>query len=203
MLYSKWQTKSSQRKRKAKRQWLSEEALQIVEEQREARSKGERERYIQLNAQYQKIARETRSLFQWTMLNNRGFPGSSAGKEYFCNAGGPGSIPLSGRLPGEGIGYPLQYSWTSLVAQLVKNLPAMRETWVQFLGWEDLLEKGRATHSSIWAWRILWTPVHGVVKSQTWLSNFQLITEENNKSSLQENWKHQGRILPKDGHNKL
>ena len=64
MLYSKWQTKSSQRKRKAKRQWLSEEALQIVEEQREARSKGERERYIQLNAKYQKIARETRSLFQ-------------------------------------------------------------------------------------------------------------------------------------------
>ena len=57
------------------------------------------------------------------------------------------------RSPGEGIGYPLQYSWASLVAQLVKNLPAMRETWVQSLGWEDPLEKGEATHSSILAWR--------------------------------------------------
>ena len=53
-----------------------------------------------------------------------------------------GSIPESGRSPGEGIGYPLQYFWASLVAQLVKNPPAMRETWVQSLGWEDLLEKG-------------------------------------------------------------
>ena len=50
--------------------------------------------------------------------------------------------------PGERIGYPLQFSWASLVAQLVKILPAMRETWVQSLGWEDLLEKGKATHSS-------------------------------------------------------
>ena len=66
-------------------------------------------------------------------------------------------IPGSGRSTGEGIGYPLQYSWTSLVAQLVKNLPAMRETWVQSLGWEDPLEKGKATHSSIPAWRIPWT----------------------------------------------
>ena len=68
-------------------------------------------------------------------------------------------------LPGEGIGYPLLYSWDySLVAQLVKNPPAMRETWVQSLGWEDPLEKGKATHSSILAWRIPWT---GVAKSQT------------------------------------
>ena len=67
------------------------------------------------------------------------------------------SIPGSGRSAGEGIGYPLQYSWTSLVAQLVKNPPAMRETWVQSLGWEDSLEKGTATHSSILAWRIPWT----------------------------------------------
>ena len=58
-------------------------------------------------------------------------------------------IPGSGRSSGEGIGYPLQYSWASLVAQLVKNLPAMRETRVQSLGWEDPLEKGMATHSSI------------------------------------------------------
>ena len=58
------------------------------------------------------------------------------------------------RSPGEGIGYPLQYSWASLVAQLVKNLPAMGETWVQSLVWENPLEKGKATHSSILAWRI-------------------------------------------------
>ena len=86
-----------------------------------------------------------------------GFPGSSAGKESTCNAGDPSSIPGLGRCPGEGIGYPLQYSWASLVAQLVKNLPAMWETLVQSLGWEDPLEKGKATHSSILAWRIPWT----------------------------------------------
>ena len=57
----------------------------------------------------------------------------------------------------ERIGYPLQYAWVSLVAQLVKNPPAMRETWVPSLGWEDPLEKGKATHSSILAWRIPWT----------------------------------------------
>ena len=49
------------------------------------------------------------------------------------------------------------YSWASLMAQLVKNPPAMQETWVRSLGWEDLLEKGKATHSGILAWRILWT----------------------------------------------
>ena len=83
-----------------------------------------------------------------------GFPDCSIGKEPTCNAGDPGSIPRSA---GEGIGYTLQYSWVSLVAQLVKNLPAMQETWVQSLGWEDLLEKKKATHSSILAWRISWT----------------------------------------------
>ena len=66
-------------------------------------------------------------------------------------------IPGSGRSVGEGIGYPLQYSWASLVAQLVKNLPAMQETWVLSLGWEDPLEKGKTTHSSILGWRIPWT----------------------------------------------
>ena len=65
-------------------------------------------------------------------------------------------IPGLGRSSVEGIGYPLQYSWVSLVAQLVENLPAMRETWVRSLGWEDPLEKGKATHSSILAWRIPW-----------------------------------------------
>ena len=63
-------------------------------------------------------------------------------------------IPGSGRFAGEGIGYPLQYSLASLVAQLVKNPPAMWETWVQPRDWEDPLEKGKATHSSILAWRI-------------------------------------------------
>ena len=58
---------------------------------------------------------------------------------------------------GEGIGYPLQYSWAALVAQLVKNRPVRWETWVQSFGWEDPLEKGEATHSSILAWRIPWT----------------------------------------------
>ena len=70
-----------------------------------------------------------------------GFPGSSAGKESVCNAGDSSLIPGLGRSPGEGIDYPLQYSWASQVAQLVKNLPAMRETWVWPLGWEDPLEK--------------------------------------------------------------
>ena len=57
----------------------------------------------------------------------------------------------------KGIGCPLQYSWASLVAQLVKNPPAMQEIWVQSLGWEDPLKKGKTTHSSILAWRIPWT----------------------------------------------
>ena len=83
-----------------------------------------------------------------------GFPDNSVGKESACNAENPGSISGSGRFPGEGIGYPLQYSWASLVAHLVKTQPAMWETWFQFLGWEATLEKGKATHSSILAWRI-------------------------------------------------
>ena len=78
-------------------------------------------------------------------------------KKSACNAGDPSSIPGSGRSTGEGIGYPLQYSWASLVAQLIKNLPAMWETWVRSLGWKDPLEKGKATLSSILAWKIPWT----------------------------------------------
>ena len=69
------------------------------------------------------------------------FHHSSVGKESTCNAADLGSIPWLGRSSREGIGYPLQYSWASLVAQLVKNPPAMWETWVQSLGWEDPLEK--------------------------------------------------------------
>ena len=106
-----------------------------------------------------------------------GFLGSSAGKESTCNARDPGLIPGSGRSPRERIGYPLQYSWASLMAQMVKNPPAVWDTWVQSLRWEDPLEEGMATHSSILAWRIpmdreAWqTIVHGVAKSQTQLSD--------------------------------
>ena len=74
-----------------------------------------------------------------------------------CNEGDPGLIPGLRRSAREGIGYPLQYSWASMVAQLVKNPSVMQETWVWSLGWEDPLEKGKATHSSILAWRIPWT----------------------------------------------
>ena len=83
------------------------------------------------------------------------FPDSSVGKESAYNAGDPSLIPELGRSAREGIGYPLQY-WASLVALLVKNLPAMQETWIRSLGWEDPLEKGKATHSSILACRIPW-----------------------------------------------
>ena len=87
----------------------------------------------------------------------QGFPDSSVGKESACNAGDPSSIQGLRRSAEEGIGYPLQYPWASLVAQLVKNPSAMWETWVRSLGWEDPLEKGKATHSNIMAWRIPWT----------------------------------------------
>ena len=107
-----------------------------------------------------------------------GFPGSSADKETACNAGDPGLIPGSGSL-GEGIGYPLQYSWVFLVAQTVKNRPAMQETWVRSLGWEDPPEEVMATHgegngnplqySCLGnSWR---ATVHGIPKSQTWVTH--------------------------------
>ena len=82
-------------------------------------------------------------------IGANGFPRSSAGKESACSAGDPGLIPGLGRSSGEAIDCPLQYSWASLVAQMVKNPPAMQENWVRSLGWEDPLEKGKATHSSI------------------------------------------------------
>ena len=89
------------------------------------------------------------------------------------NAGDPSSIPGLGRSPGEWIGYPLQYSRASLVAQMVKNPPAIWETLVQSLGWEDPLEESMATHSSILTWKIpvdrgaCRATVHGVAKSRT------------------------------------
>ena len=106
-----------------------------------------------------------------------GFPVNSAGKEFACNVGDPGSIPGLGRSPAEGTGYPLQDSWASLVAQVVKNPSAMHEPWVQYLGCKDPLEEGMAAHSSILAWRIpldrgAWrATVHGVAKSQTQLTD--------------------------------
>ena len=99
-----------------------------------------------------------------------GFPDGSAGKESTCNAGDPSLIPGSGRSAGEGIGYLLQYSWAFLVAQLVKNSSAMWETWVQFLGWEDPLEKGKATQYS--GLENSMDTVYGVEKSCTGLSDF-------------------------------
>ena len=89
---------------------------------------------------------------------------------------------LSERSAREGIGYPLQYSWASLVAQLVKNLPAMWETWVWSLGWVDPLEKGKATHSKSGLENSMDCIVHGVTKSQTWRSDFPFQT---NKSEIQ------------------
>ena len=89
-------------------------------------------------------------LFSIQLSHRVGFPDSSVRTESTCNVGEPSSIPGSGRSAGEGIGYPLQYSWASLVAQLIKNLPAMWETWVPSMGWEDPLEKRKATMSIFW-----------------------------------------------------
>ena len=95
-----------------------------------------------------------------------GFPGSSAGKESACNAGELGLIQVWVRkIYWRKIGYPLQYSWASLLAQMENNLPAMWETWVPSLAWEDPLEKGTATHSSILTWRIPWTEEPGGLQS--------------------------------------
>ena len=82
-----------------------------------------------------------------------GFPGTSAGKESSCDAGDLSSIPMLGSSPRERIDYSLQYSWASPVPQMVKNPPAMQQTWVRSLIWEDPLEEGMATHSSILSWR--------------------------------------------------
>ena len=106
-----------------------------------------------------------------------GFPVSSVGKESACNAGDLGSIPGLERSTGEGIGYPIQYSWASLVAQLVKNPPAMPETWVQSLGL--IPELGISTGEGN-GYPLQYSGLensmgcihHGVTKSRTWLSDF-------------------------------
>ena len=89
-------------------------------------------------------------IFQNNFIRPGGFPDSSVGKEYTCNAGDPSSIPGSGRSDREGTGYPLQYSWASLVAQLVKNLTAMWETWVQSLGREIPWRRERLPTPVFW-----------------------------------------------------
>ena len=110
-------------------------------------------------------------------MESRDCLGSSAGEESAGNAGDSSLISGSGRSPGEGTGYPFQYSWASLVAQTVKNPSAVRETWVRSQGWGDPLEQGMTTHSSILAWRHpmdrgAWqATVAGVAKSQTQLSD--------------------------------
>ena len=95
----------------------------------------------------------------------KGFASGSAGEESVCNAGDPSSIPRSGRSSGEGIGYPFHYFGASLVAQMIKNPPAMQETWVQSLGWENPLEKEMAIHSSTLAWKTPWTEEPGRLQS--------------------------------------
>ena len=105
---------------------------------------------------------------------------SSIGKESAFNAGDPSLIPRLGRSAGEGTGYPLQYSWASLVAQLAKNLPAMWQTWVLSFGWEDPLEKGKATH-----WHA------GVSSCCTWaqyLSFAGLVAPQHVRSSQTKDW---------------
>ena len=129
----------------------------------------------------QRVGHDWATELNWTDINwitlfsltSPGFPHSSVAKESACNAGDTGWIPGSGRSSGERIGYPLQYSWASLVAQLVKNLPAMGETWVWSLGWKDSLEKGKAypfQYSDLE--NSMNCILHRVTKSHIWLRDF-------------------------------
>ena len=95
-----------------------------------------------------------------------GFPGSSADKGSSCNAGDPSSIPAPGSSPREGIGCLLQYSWAPLVAQMVKNLPVVQETWVRSLGWEDPLEEGMQPTPVFLPGESPWTEGHGGLQSR-------------------------------------
>ena len=113
-----------------------------------------------------------RKFYRHVYIHRQSFPHRSVGKESACSAGGPGSIPGSGRSPAEGISYPLQYSWASLVAQLVKESTCSVGDLGSIPGWEDPLEKGTATHSSILAWRSPWTVQSMALQSRTRLSHF-------------------------------
>ena len=104
----------------------------------------------------------TRDSRSHLLLRLEGLPWWLRQKESTCNAGDPSLIPGSG----EGISYPLQYSWASVAAQMVKNPSAVWETWVRSLGWEDPLQKGMVTHSSILAWRIPWTEEPGRLQAR-------------------------------------
>ena len=108
---------------------------------------GSQNRHNLVIKQHQQMNSETicsLKFILWNLINTaKGFPDNSVGKESACNARDPSLISGWGRSTGEGIGYPLQYSWASLVTQLVKNPPAMRETWVRPLGWEDSPGKGK------------------------------------------------------------
>ena len=111
----------------------------------------------------------------FVLFHIKGLPGSSAGKEPACNTGDPSSIPLLGRSTGEGIGYLLQYSWASLVAQLAKNLPAMQDTWVWSLGWEGYPKEVNGLPTQVNSYPLRYSGlensmdciVHGVAKCQT------------------------------------
>ena len=118
---------------------------------------------------FHKLIRKHKLLLLWiweskVVRTNVAWPDSSVGKEPTCNAGEPGSIPGSGRSAGEGIGCPPQYSWASLVAQLVKNLPPIQENWVRSLGWR----RGSLPTPLFWP-----TEFHGP-KSRTRVSDFYL-----------------------------
>ena len=95
------------------------------------------------HAAVHKVVKSQTRLSHWTTMWNVSIPDSSAVKESSSNAGDPGSIHGLGRSTGEGMGYSLQYSWASLMAYLVRNPPAMWETWVWSLGWEDSPGEGK------------------------------------------------------------
>ena len=110
------------------------------------------------------LVRELRSRIPWNVAKNRVLHKYvSLVAQLVKNP--PDLIPGSGRSPGEGMGYLLEYSCAFLVAQMVKSLPAIQETWIRFLGWENPLEKGTATHSSFLAWRIPQTKEPGRLQS--------------------------------------
>ena len=140
------------------------------------------------NQTQQLVKRLLKALFKRQCILKTGIPGCSAGKEFACNAGDSGSIPESRRFPWRRerlptlvfLGFPGGSDGKESTcnaedlgsipglgrpAQLVKNLPAMQETWVRFLGREDPLEKEMATHFSILAWRIPWTEETGRLQS--------------------------------------
>ena len=132
--------------------------------------------------QYNEEERHTKPsiiiLYETYTMVELGSPGGSDSRKSACNAGDLGLIPGSGSSPGEGIGYPLQYSLASLVAQTVKNPPAMQETRARFLGQEVPLERGMATYSisnlSSLAWRIPQTQP-GCLQASLWLCLLSLL----------------------------